>query len=68
MLIRTKYYALIQSDRQRTARKMAETFEINQLKMIRRLRKLGMVSKADEWVPHELTEKILIDEISACDS
>ncbi|XP_023230347.1 histone-lysine N-methyltransferase SETMAR-like [Centruroides sculpturatus] len=63
-----KILALIESDRHKTTREIGEILGINQSTVSRRLHQLGMVSKADVWVPHELTEKNLIDRISACDS
>lgn len=60
--------ALIESDQHRTTREIGEILGINQSTVSRRLRQLGMVNKADVWVPHELMEKNLLDRISACDS
>lgn len=60
--------ALVETDRHKTTREIADNLKINQSTVVRRLRQLGMVSKSDVWVPHELSQRNLINRISACDS
>lgn len=60
--------AMIAADRHLTTREIAAHLCVDQSTVLRRLHKLGMVSKCDVWVPHELTEKNLMDRISISDS
>lgn len=50
-------FALIESDRHRTTRKMSEILGINKPTVVKWLRQFGMISKVDEWVPHELRKE-----------
>lgn len=59
--------ALIDSDRHLTTTQIGHNLNIDHSTVSRHLRKLGMVKKLDVWVPHELSEKNLIDRMSACD-
>lgn len=60
--------AFIDSDRQITIREIAARLKIGKSTVSEHLSKVGMVKKLDVWVPHELTEKNLMDRISICDS
>ncbi|XP_011642710.1 histone-lysine N-methyltransferase SETMAR-like [Pogonomyrmex barbatus] len=59
---------LIDSNRHLTTTEIGHNLNIDQSTVSRHLRKLGIVNKLDVWVPHELSEKNLMDRISACDS
>lgn len=58
---------MIATDRHLTTREIAAHLRVDQSTVLRRLHKLGMVSKCDVWVPHELSEKNLMDRISISD-
>lgn len=60
--------AAVRSDRHLTTREIAERFDIHYTTVSDRLKKLGMVKKTDVWVPHELTEKNIMDRILICES
>lgn len=49
-----------------TSRMVAEHFEVGQTTILRHLSKLNFVSKLDVWVPHQLTEKNLMDRVAIC--
>jgi len=59
--------ALNDSDRHLMTTEIEHKLNINQSTVSRHLKKLGMVKKLDVWVPHKLSEKNLMDRISACD-
>lgn len=56
--------AMIAADRHLTTREIAAHLCVDQSTVVRRLHALGMVSKCDVWVPHDLSEKNLMDRIS----
>ncbi|XP_014487330.1 PREDICTED: histone-lysine N-methyltransferase SETMAR-like [Dinoponera quadriceps] len=58
--------ALIASDRQIATREIAAKLKIGKSTVSEHLSKLGVVKKLDVWVPHNLTEKNLMDRISIC--
>lgn len=45
--------SLVQKDRQLTTQEIADTLEIDRTTVAKRLKKLGMMKKADAWVPCE---------------
>jgi len=55
---------LIENNPRYTTRKLAEM--LNMSKSIIHFVKLGYLNRFDVWVPHDLTEKNLIDCISTC--
>ena len=63
-LIRT----LIKNNPRQTTRHIAEIAHISHTTVVTRLKALGFVSRYDVWVPHDLTEKNLMDRISISDS
>ena len=63
-LIRT----LIKNNPRQTTRQIAERAHISHTTVVTRLKALGFVRRYDVWVPHDLTEKNLMDRISISDS
>jgi len=58
----------IKVDRHLTTREIAERFNIAHTTVSQRLKWLGMMKKADVWVPHELTEENILDRVMICES
>ena len=63
MKIRLK---LIENNPRYATRKLAEM--LNMSKSTIHFVKLGYINRFDVWIPHDLTEKNLMDRISICDS
>ncbi|CAK9798994.1 Histone-lysine N-methyltransferase SETMAR [Anthophora plagiata] len=59
---------LIKNNPRQTTRHIAEIAHISHTTVVTRLKALGFVSRYDVWVPHDLTEKNLMDRISISDS
>lgn len=61
---------LIENNPRYTTRQLAKILKISKSTIHEHLVKLGYVkpSRFDVWVPHDLTEKNLMDRISNCDS
>ena len=51
-----------------TAQEIANILKISKLSVENHLHQLGYVNRFDIWVPPKLSEKNLLDHISACDS
>lgn len=59
---------LIEDNQRYTTREVAEILHLSHTTVIEHLHKLEYVNRLDVWVPHDLSEKNLIDRISICDS
>lgn len=59
---------LIENNQRYTTREIAEILKISNSTVFEHLKKLGCVNRLDVWVPHDLSEKNLMDRISICDS
>ncbi|XP_026829826.1 histone-lysine N-methyltransferase SETMAR-like [Ooceraea biroi] len=59
--------ALITNNQHITTREIAERLKVSNSTIYEHLMRLGFVSRLDVWVPHELTERNLMDRISTCD-
>ncbi|XP_032467124.1 nucleotide triphosphate diphosphatase NUDT15 isoform X1 [Phocoena sinus] len=59
---------LIESNRRYTTREIADILKISKSSVENHLHQLGYMNRFDVWVPHKLSEKNLLDRISACDS
>jgi len=66
-LMMIKYLTLIENNPRHTTRDIAEILHIFHVSVIRHLKTLGYINRYDVWVPHNLTEKNLMDRISICD-
>jgi len=58
--------SLIESNPYYTTREIAEIIEVSQKTVVNHLHTLGYVSRYDIWVPHNLSDKNLMDRISIC--
>lgn len=63
-----KIQAVIAEDRHISVRCIAEELSVSYVSVSRHLRAMGYTKKLDMWVPHELSQKNLIDRISICES
>lgn len=59
---------IVESNPRQTARDIAEIVHTSHTTVVKRLKALGFVSRYDVWVPHDLTEKNLMDRISISDA
>lgn len=59
---------LIEKNPRYTTREIAEIVNISQKTVVNHLQALGYRSRYDIWVPHNLSEKNLMDRVSICDS
>ena len=59
---------LIENDQHYTTWEIANILQISKSSVENHLHQLGYVHHFDVWVPHKLSEKHLLDCISACDS
>ena len=59
---------LTESNQHYTMWEIADILKISRSSVENLLRQLGYVNHFDIWVPHKLSEKNLLDCISACDS
>ncbi|EGI70944.1 Histone-lysine N-methyltransferase SETMAR, partial [Acromyrmex echinatior] len=55
---------LVKQDRHVSCQEVANALRINYMTVWNHLKKAGYAKKLDVWVPHELTQKNLIDRIS----
>ena len=60
--------AMIAADRHLTSREIAAHLSVGHATVLRRIHDLGMVSKCDVWVPHQLSEKNLMDRMAISNS
>ena len=67
-IVEADLLARVESNRQLTTRELAEDFEVSHTTIENTLHRLGMVSKLNNWVPHELTERNKLDRMSKCAS
>lgn len=58
---------LIENNHHYTTREIAEIINVSHQTVANHLHTLGYVSRYDIWVPHNLSEKNLMDRISICD-
>ncbi|XP_018046256.1 PREDICTED: histone-lysine N-methyltransferase SETMAR-like [Atta colombica] len=59
---------LMENNPHYTTRKLAEMLNMSKSTIHKHFVKLGYINRFDVWVPHDLTEKNLMDRISICDS
>ena len=59
---------ITENNQRYTTRETANILKISKSSFENHLRQLGYVNRFDDWVPHKLSEKNLLDCISACDS
>lgn len=59
---------LLENNQRYTMREIANILKISKTSVENYLHQLGYVSRFDVWLPHELSEKNLLDRISVCDS
>ena len=59
---------LIENNQRYTTQEIADILKISKSSFESHLHQLGYVNRFDVWVPHKLSEKNLLDRISACDS
>ena len=59
---------LIENNPRYTTRELAEMLNMSKSTIHEHFVKLGYINCFDVWVPHDLTEKNLMDRISICDS
>ncbi len=59
---------MIEQDRHISTYDIAKELNIDQKTVLNHLHKAGYKKKLDVWVPHELTQKNLLDRVSICDS
>jgi len=57
---------LIENNPRYTTRKLAEMLNVSKFTIHEHFVKLGYINRFDVWVPHDLTEKNLMDRISIC--
>ena len=58
--------ALIQNNPRFTSREIAKILKISKSAVLLHLEKSGMVNRYDVWVPHNLSDKNLMDRVFAC--
>ena len=63
-----KIVEIIQVDRHVSIRSIGQELGKDHKTVWNHLQKIGFQKKLDVWVPHELTEKNLLDRINACDA
>ena len=59
---------LTENNQRYTTRGIADILKTSKSSVENHLHQLGYVNRFDVWVPHKLSEKNLLDCISACDS
>ncbi|XP_015604617.1 histone-lysine N-methyltransferase SETMAR-like [Cephus cinctus] len=59
---------MIEIDRHVSSRSIAQELKIDHKTVLNHLHKAGFKKKLDVWVPHELTQKNLMDRISICEA
>ncbi|XP_017765117.1 PREDICTED: histone-lysine N-methyltransferase SETMAR-like [Eufriesea mexicana] len=63
-----KIMEIVESDRHASTYSITQELKISQKTVWNHLHKAGLKKKLDVWVPHELTQKNLLERIDACDS
>lgn len=63
-----KIMEIVESDRHVSTRNIAQELHIGVATVSSHLQKAGFKKKVNVWVPHELTQKNLMDRISICES
>jgi histone-lysine N-methyltransferase SETMAR len=63
-----KIMEIVAENRHSSSRSIAEELGIDKKTVLNHLKKAGFIKKLDVWVPHELSEKNLLDRISICES
>lgn len=58
----------VEQDRHISSYGIAEELDVDHKTVLRHLRKSGYKKKLDIWVPHDLTERNLMQRVSICDS
>lgn len=61
-----KISILIENNPRHTTREIADILNISQVSVVSHLHKLGMMSTSNVWIPHSLSEDILMDRVLAC--
>jgi len=59
--------SLIESNPHYTTREITEIIDVSQKIIVNHLHTLNYVSRYDIWIPHNLSDKNLMDRISICD-
>ncbi|KAL9925456.1 histone-lysine N-methyltransferase SETMAR-like [Glossina fuscipes fuscipes] len=59
---------MIEVDRHVSSRNIAQELKIDHKTILNHLHKAGFEKKLDVWVPHQLTEKNMMDRISICEA
>ena len=59
---------IIENNQRYTTREMGDTLKMSKSSIENHLHQLGYVNRFDVWVPHKVSEKNLLDHISACNS
>ncbi|CAK9819611.1 Histone-lysine N-methyltransferase SETMAR [Anthophora plagiata] len=63
-----KVTEIIEVDRHVSSRSIAQELKIDHKTVLNHLHKAGFKKKFDVWVPHQLTEKNMMDRISICEA
>ena len=59
--------ALVDANRRITTREIAERLNLSNSTVHNHLKRIGLISKLDIWVPHALTERNLCRRVDVCD-
>nr|APL98298.1 putative DD34D transposase [Bactrocera tryoni] len=62
-----KIKSLVDANRRITTREIAERLNLSNATVHKHMKRLGLISKLDIWVPHVLTERNLLRRINDCD-
>lgn len=57
---------LIDQEPCQTSREIGRTLHVHHTTALRHLHSIGKVRKLDKWIPHELTEKNMINRLESC--
>lgn len=60
--------ALVENDRHLTTDEIGERLNVDRTTVADHLKRLGMVRNMDIWLPHELTERNLMDRVETCEN
>ena len=63
-----KMKSLIDASRRTTTPEIAERLNLSNAIFHKHMKRLGLISKLDIWVPHVLTERNLLRRINVCDT
>ena len=61
-----KTKSLVDVNRRTTTREIAESFNLSNAIVQKHMKRLGLISKRDMWVPHVFTERNLLYRIKDC--